>query len=101
MSPPPLPRRSTRRAPHRVAAPIEGSPSRVETLRRGGRLTATWSTPATPAAASAEARLIAATAAMLAIPLMSQEAAAELAAREGIVCHLTSLVLVDEAGTRH
>jgi hypothetical protein len=38
---------------------------------------------------------------MLAIPLMSQEAAAELAAREGIVCHLTSLVLVDEAGTRH
>ena len=89
------------RAPHRVAAPIEGSPSRVETLRRGGRLTATWSTPATPAAASAEARVIAATAAMLAIPLMSQEAAAELAAREGIVCHLTSLVLVDEAGTRH
>jgi len=38
---------------------------------------------------------------MLAIPLMPQPDAAELAAREGIVCHLTSLVLVDETGTAH
>src|SRR5262249_33683800 len=64
------------------------------------RLVATWGSHAadTP---SADARLIGATAAMLAIPLLPADAAAELAAREGIVCHLTSLVLVDEAGTRH
>jgi hypothetical protein len=88
------------RAPHRVAAPIEGVPSKVEAVRRGGRLTASWGGPAV-GNATPEARLIGATAAMLAIPLMPEAAAAELAAREGIVCHLTSLVLVDEAGTRH
>jgi hypothetical protein len=69
-------------------------------LRRGGRVTASWGGPAV-GNATPDARLIGATAAMLAIPLMPQGAAAELAAREGIVCHLTSLVLVDEAGTRH
>ena len=37
---------------------------------------------------------------MLAIPLMDEDAAAKLAQAEGIVCHLTSLVLVDEAGER-
>jgi hypothetical protein len=88
------------RAPHRVTAPIEGVPSKVEAMRRGGRLTASWDGPAV-GNATPDARLIGATAAMLAIPLMPQAAAAELAAREGIVCHLTSLVLVDEAGTRH
>ena len=40
-------------------------------------------------------------AAMLAIPLMTEETAAKLAEAEGIVCHLTSLVLVDEAGATH
>jgi Vault protein inter-alpha-trypsin domain len=88
------------RAPHRVASPIEGVPSKVGVLRRGGRVTASWGGPAV-GNATPDARLIGATAAMLAIPLMPQGAAAELAAREGIVCHLTSLVLVDEAGTRH
>ena len=52
-------------------------------------------------AASPEARVVGATAAMLAIPLMREDAAAKLAEAEGIVCHLTSLVLVDEAGERH
>ncbi len=32
---------------------------------------------------------------------MTDVAAAKLAEAEGIVCHLTSLVLVDEAGVRH
>jgi vault protein inter-alpha-trypsin-like protein len=90
----------TARAPHRPSPQIEGPLSRVEAFRRGGRLTATWGALAdsTP---SVDARLIGATAAMLAVPLMKNAAAGELAAREGIVCHLTSLVLVDDAGTRH
>jgi hypothetical protein len=37
---------------------------------------------------------------MLAIPLMADAAAAKFAEAEGIVCRLTSLVLVDEAGER-
>jgi hypothetical protein len=88
------------RAPHRPSPRIEGPLVRVEALRRGGHLTATWGALAegTP---SADARLIGATAAMLAVPLMRSAAAGELAARECIVCHLTSLVLVDDAGTRH
>jgi hypothetical protein len=86
------------RAPHRASPPIEGELSRVEAFRRGGHLVASWGAPAagTP---STDARVIGATAAMLAIPLLPHDAAADLAAREGIVCHLTSLVLVDEAGT--
>jgi hypothetical protein len=38
---------------------------------------------------------------MLAIPLMQESEAKALAEAEGVVCHLTSLVLVDEAGVRH
>jgi hypothetical protein len=45
-------------------------------------------------------RAVAAVAAALAIPGMKEEAAAALAEAEGIVCHLTSLVLVDEAGEK-
>jgi hypothetical protein len=88
------------RAPHRPQQAIGGTLSMVEAFRRGGRLVARWDASAdgTP---STEARQIGATAAMLAIPMMEAAAAADLAAREGIVCHLTSLVLVDEAGTRH
>ena len=37
---------------------------------------------------------------MLAIPLMTEKMATKLATAEGIVTHLTSLVLVDEAGER-
>lgn len=43
-------------------------------------------------------RSVAAVAAALAIPGMPEESAAALAEAEGIVCHLTSLVLVDEEG---
>lgn len=87
------------RAPCVQPEPIEGTLSHVVTLRRGARIVASWGEPSEHTA-SAEARLIGATAAMLAIPLMREDAAANLAEREGIVCHLTSLVLVDEAGER-
>jgi vault protein inter-alpha-trypsin-like protein/VWA domain-containing protein len=88
------------RAPHRPSPRIEGPLARVEALRRGARLTATWGAT-TQGMPSADARLIGATAAMLAIPLLESAAAADLAVAEGIVCHLTSLVLVDDAGARH
>jgi hypothetical protein len=43
-------------------------------------------------------RAVGAIAASLAIPAMEADAAAALAEAEGLVCHLTSLVLVDEVG---
>jgi hypothetical protein len=93
------------RAPQRPRQTIDGGPSRLEAFARGGRLVAEWGAHTAPApsteTSSREPRLIGATAAMLAIPLMPQSDAADLAAREGIVCHLTSLVLVDETGTAH
>jgi hypothetical protein len=87
------------RSPHQPPQPIAGKPVRVEVLRRGARVLATWGEK-TKAQPSAAARQIAATAAMLAIPLMPEKLAAKLAEDEGIVTHLTSLVLIDEAGER-
>jgi hypothetical protein len=78
---------------------IDGNPVRVETFRRGARVTATWGAKATYEP-SVAARRVGATAASLAIPLMNKSEAATLAEAEGIVTHLTSLVLVDEAGER-
>ena len=55
--------------------------------------------PVIEGASDAElSRSVAAVAASLAIPSMTEDAAAALAEAEGIVCHLTSLVLVDEEG---
>ena len=88
------------RAPRVVPQPIEGPPMEVVALRRGARVIATWG-ERIEREASPEERLVGATAAMLAIPLMQEDAASELAEREGMVCHLTSLVLVDDAGVRH
>jgi hypothetical protein len=87
------------RAPCVQPEPIGGALSHIVALRRGARIVATWGEQSTEAA-GAEARQVGATAAMLAIPLMQEDAAAALAQAEGIVCHLTSLVLVDEAGER-
>jgi Vault protein inter-alpha-trypsin domain/von Willebrand factor type A domain len=93
------------RAPFRARASIDGAPMRIEALRRGARLVVTWSTVSDSGhareAATADEREVAATAAMLAIPAMTEAEATALAVSEGIVCHLTSLVLVDEAGARH
>lgn len=56
-------------------------------------------TPAIVPAVDAElSRAVAAYAAWLAMPLMDEVDAAALAEAEGVVCHLTSMVLVDEAG---
>jgi hypothetical protein len=86
------------RMPHRPQAPIDALPQRLETFRRGARIVATWDDAPRGATTTTEGRLIGATAAMLAIPLMRPAAASALAAHEGIACHLTSIVLVDEGG---
>jgi hypothetical protein len=70
---------------------------RIETLRRGAKVVATWGA-ISRAKRSAHARRIGATAAALALPFMSEAEATSLAVAEGLVTHLTSLVLVDEAG---
>jgi Vault protein inter-alpha-trypsin domain len=88
------------RAPHLLPQPIEGAPTEVVALRRGARVIATWGAQS-ERPATADARLVGATAAMLAIPLMKEDEAGKLAESEGLVCHLTSLVLVDDAGARH
>ena len=44
-----------------------------------------------------DVRIVGSVAAALAIPHLTEDEAAEFAAAHGVVCHLTSLVLVDEA----
>jgi hypothetical protein len=87
------------RSLHKAPQTINGKPRRIEALRRGARVVATWGAKKKGEVLPA-ARLVGATAAMLAIPLMPEDAAANLAEAEGIVTHFTSLALVDEAGER-
>jgi hypothetical protein len=69
-------------------------------LSGGMRITARWSAAGAGEVvpAGAAGRVVAAYAAWLALPGLEEAAAAALAEAEGIVCHLTSLVLVEEAG---
>ena len=68
--------------------------------RAGMELIAAWSTGAAAEKGerSIESRAVAALAATLMLPTLDAEAAARLAQAEGLVTHLTSLVLVDDAG---
>jgi hypothetical protein len=67
--------------------------------RRGGmRLTASFATAAAPGADDIATRGVAALAASLRLPTLTTGDAARLAESEGLVTHLTSLVLVDENG---
>jgi hypothetical protein len=59
-------------------------------------VTATWLPNATPVEDTIESRAVAALAASLALPFLDTEAATQLAETEGLVTHLTSLVLVDD-----
>ena len=86
------------RMPHR-APTFDGRDMRER--RAGMEVIAAWSTPGTAIEASeatVESRAVAALAASLMLPTLDAEAAARLAQAEGLVTHLTSLVLVDEAG---
>ena len=89
------------RAPHLVATPITGDPERVVTLRGGMTLSAMWGVAGEAAPTGLIApRVVGAVAAALALPLLAPEQAGAFAEAHGLVCHLTSLVLVDEAGER-
>jgi hypothetical protein len=73
-------------------------PVRRVSIRQGGMLiTARWDEAGANVQASTAARSVTAFAANLALPLLPSEAAAKLAEAEGLVSHLTSLILVDEA----
>jgi hypothetical protein len=88
----------------RASAPAQGRrrswPRCCLAACRGSRPTGAPPAPGKAVPADAAGRAIAAYAAWLALPGL-EAAAAALAEAEGIVCHLTSLVLVDEAGEAH
>lgn len=70
----------------------------IETVRSGAVIGAQWREAVRPLEDTPLARAVAALAAGLALPALDDEAATALAEREGLVTHLTSLVLIDEAG---
>jgi hypothetical protein len=81
------------------AAPLAGSasqgaPTAVSVVRGGVRIEATWETTPTGHPVDAIGRY----SASLALPLLDEEQATNLAAEHGLCSHLTSLLLVDEDG---
>src|SRR5215813_1762592 len=87
------------RVPHQAASPIEGTPQSVKVRRAGMLISAAWQSSEATEDASCS-RAIAAMAASLTLPALPAESAAALAEAEGLVTHLTSLILVDEAATQ-
>jgi hypothetical protein len=85
------------RAPCERPGPADAPPERVRVVRANAVLEALWRPVAGPAAAAAH-RGVAAMAASLVVPSLGKEQAAVFAEAEGLVTHLTSLVLVDEEG---
>lgn len=80
----------------RVSPVRQDEPDRISVRRGGMAIAARWSEGEAPVGDLA--RAVGAFAASLILAGLDSEAAATLAEAEGIVCHLTSLVLVDEAG---
>jgi hypothetical protein len=69
-------------------------------LHAGGALVeARWETSRAEPDQPEFARAVGAFTAAIALPLLREEQAAKVAAEHGLVCHLTSLMLVDEEGT--
>jgi len=88
----------TLRAPFEPPYPIGASLDLVRVVRGSAVLEAEWRPAAQPVIDSLQIPSVAAMAASLALPALDGERAAQLAEAEGLVTHLTSLVLVDEAG---
>lgn len=86
------------RTPSTPARKIEGTLDRLKIMRSGAELNVEWTGATDDALDPILSRAVAALAASVALPALDEVAAAELAEREGLVTHLTSLVLVDEAG---
>jgi hypothetical protein len=83
------------RTKHRTVSPITG---RISVRRAGMTLTAAWKEVKTSTEETGERRAVAALAASVVLPSLDTESASQLAESEGLVTHLTSLVLVDEVG---
>jgi hypothetical protein len=86
--------RSAFERPH----PIDASLDRVRVVHGSALLEAEWRATTPPVVDALQARAVAAIAASMALPALDEERAAQLAEAEGLVTHLTSLVLVDEVG---
>jgi hypothetical protein len=86
--------------PHQAPAPIDGAPQCVVVRRGGMTISARWQPADTTTGDALTLRAVAAMAASRALPAMATENAAQLAEAEGLVTHLTSLVLIDEAATQ-
>jgi hypothetical protein len=86
------------RTKHHPVTPITGRPQRLSARRAGMTLTAEWREVKGSMEGTAESRAVAALAASIALPALDTESAAQFAESEGLVTHLTSLVLVDENG---
>ena len=87
------------RTKHHAFSPITGKPQDVSARRAGMTLTAKWQEAEGLMEETVERRAVAALVASLALPAFDTESAARFAETEGLVTHLTSLVLVDESGT--
>ena len=85
------------RTKHHAISPITGKPQHISVRRAGMTLTAKWQEAEDLMEETVERRAVAALAASLALPALDTESAARFAETEGLVTHLTSLVLVDEA----
>jgi Vault protein inter-alpha-trypsin domain len=88
------------RVPHQAPAPIDGAPQSVAIRRGGMTISARWQPADATIGDALTLRAVAAMAASLALPAMATESAAQLAEAEGLVTHLTSLILIDEAATQ-
>jgi hypothetical protein len=86
------------RTKHHPVGPITDRPQRLSVRRAGMTLTAEWRGVERSMEGTRESRAVAALAASIALPALDAESAAQLAESEGLVTHLTSLVLVDEQG---
>ncbi len=85
------------RRPCEPLALITGELRQIKTCRGNAALLAKWRPGDGPISRDVLGHAVAALAAGLALPALGPDAAAELAEAEGLVTHLTSLVLVDEA----
>jgi hypothetical protein len=86
------------RTKHRPVTAITGRLQHVSARRAGMTLTAEWGAVKDSTEGAAESRAVAALAASIALPGLDTERAAQFAESEGLVTHLTSLILVDEQG---
>jgi len=89
---------SALRSPFERSAVVTPHLENVSQLQGNAKLTARWSVASGLPDVPETARAVAAFATNLVLPFLDEEVATALAAREGLVTHLTSLILIDEEG---